>query len=75
METDRGAVKSSFKWRLPVHGPSWTQTVGAISVSYFEETGIFSPAFVTSVAVILLSTEMNSDPVVRDVHHIANGES
>ena len=57
METDLGAVKSSFKWRLPVHGPSWTHTVGVISVSYFEETGIFSPSFVMSVAVFLLSTE------------------
>ena len=60
METDLGAVKSSFKWRLLASGPSCTQTVGAISVSYFEETGIFSPAFVTSVAVILLSTEMTA---------------
>jgi tetratricopeptide (TPR) repeat protein len=31
METDLGAVKSSFTWRLPVHGPSWTQTVGKAS--------------------------------------------
>ena len=75
METDLGAAKSSFKWRLPVHGPSWTQIAGIISVSYFEEIGIFSPSFVMSVAVISAFDGMNSDPVVRDVHHIANGET
>src|SRR3979411_128144 len=55
MEIDLGASKSSFKWRLPDHGPSWTQTVGAISVSYFDETGIFSPSFVMSVCLAKLT--------------------
>jgi hypothetical protein len=60
METDLGAANSSFKWRLLASGPSWTQTVGAISVSYFDEAGIFSPSFVMSVAVCRLSTEMSA---------------
>jgi hypothetical protein len=60
METDLGAVKSSFKWRLPVHGPSWTHTVGAISVSYFDKIGIFWPSFVMSVAAFRLSTELTT---------------
>jgi hypothetical protein len=75
MEIDLGASKSSFKWRLLASGPSWTQTVGVISVSYFDEIGIFSPSFVMSVARLSAIDGMNSDPVVRDVHHIANGET
>jgi len=60
METDLGAANSSFKWRLLASGPSWTQTVGVISVSWSGETATFFPAFVMSVAVFRLLTEMTA---------------
>jgi hypothetical protein len=74
METDLGAANSSFKWRLLANGPSWTQTVGAISVSWSDETATF-PVFGDERGCLSTVDRNDCNPVVCDVHHIANAKA